>query len=616
MTHPAGLGASWLGDGRVSFNVWAPNAERVDVRLLDPQERIEPLASGEHGYFSGIVSGLNPGTRYFYRLNGDTERPDPASRYQPEGVHGPSAIVDPSAFQWSDHGWIGHRLGDYVIYELHVGTFSDEGTFDGVIPYLDDLRDLGVTMIEIMPVAQFPGERNWGYDGVSLFAVQNSYGGPTGLRRLVDACHQRELGVVLDVVYNHLGPEGNYLRDFGPYFTDHYKTPWGEAVNFDGPESNHVRRFFIENARHWLHEYHIDAFRLDAVHAIMDQSATHFLEELQIVLHRDASRLGRRIAVIAESDLNDPRIIRSRDLGGYGVDSQWADDFHHALHALLTGEREGYYADFGSLNRLADAMRRGYALTGHYSKYRRRRHGAPPRIQDGRRFVICSQNHDQVGNRAAGDRLTTNLDFDQLKLAAGATILSPFLPLLFMGEEYAEPNPFQYFVSHTDSDLVEAVRTGRKSEFKAFNWQADVPDPQSETTFQHSKLNHDLKKETPHREMRAFYRELLRIRREHPALQSLDLERQEVGVVPGSSAVWTLRRGTGGSECLTILNFAKHPERFRLSPGGSTWRCILDSQAKRWNGNGSEVGDMIVENGAVEVSICGRTLLIFELVNT
>jgi maltooligosyltrehalose trehalohydrolase len=435
MNQQLTLGARPRPDGSCRFRVWAPYAGSVDLRLVQPEELVVSMEQDARGFFDVTVPDVRAGARYLFRLDGDLERPDPASRSQPEGVHGPSEVVDPTAFDWTDGAWFGHALADYVIYELHVGTFTDEGTFDAIIPHLDGLRDLGVTMIELMPVAQFPGARNWGYDGVALFAVQDSYGGPDGLRRLVDACHARGLGVILDVVYNHLGPEGNYLRDFGPYFTDHYSTPWGDAVNFDRAGSDQVRAFFVENALHWLDEYHVDAFRLDAVHAIFDQSATHFLEEYTTAVHEYAERAGRRVAVIAESDLNDARLIRSREAGGYGMDAQWTDDFHHALHALLTGERDGYYRDYGSAAHLARAMSRGFVLTGQYSEYRDRRHGASHGLADGRRFVVCSQNHDQVGNRALGDRLSTNLDLAQLKLAAGAILLTPFTPMLFMGEE-------------------------------------------------------------------------------------------------------------------------------------------------------------------------------------
>lgn len=477
------LGATYLGDGRCRFRVWAPLADSVAVHIVAPRERLEPLARGERGYYYGELEGVEPGNLYLYLLDGRKERPDPASRYQPQGVHGPSQVVDPHAFAWSDSCWFGPAQQELIFYELHVGTFTLEGTFDAMIPHLEGLRELGVTAVELMPVAQFPGSRNWGYDGVYPFAVQNSYGGPEGLMRLVDACHRCGLAVFLDVVYNHLGPEGNYLGDFGPYFTDRYRTPWGLALNFDGADSDEVRRFFIENALYWLTEFHIDGFRLDAIHAITDKGALPFLEELAAAVHRRAERLGRRVYVIGESDLNDPRVIQPRVVGGYGLDGQWSDDFHHALHSLLTGERSGYYQDFGKLVHLARAFREGYVYTGQYSAYRRRQHGDWPRLCDACQFVVFAQNHDQVGNRARGERLSTLVSFDGLKLAAGMVLLSPFVPLLFMGEEYGETAPFLYFTSHSDPTLVEAVRKGRLEEFAAFGCEDEVPDPQDEATF-------------------------------------------------------------------------------------------------------------------------------------
>jgi maltooligosyltrehalose trehalohydrolase len=411
-----------------------------------------------------VVQGVKPGTRYFYRLDGNTERPDPASKFQPEGVHGPSQVIDPH-FVWEELHWSGIPFSHYVLYELHVGTFTAQGTFDAIVPHLDELKDLGITSIEIMPVAQFPGDRNWGYDGVYPGAVQNSYGGPEGLKRLIDACHQRGLAVTLDVVYNHLGPEGNYLCDFGPYFTDRYHTPWGAAINFDGPDSDAVRRFFIENALSWVTEFRLDALRLDAVHGIFDFSALHFLQELAAAVHEQAERLNRRIYVIAESDLNDVRLVSSPELGGYGLDAQWNDDFHHALHTLLTGERTGYYEDFGRIQDLAKAFAEGFVYSGAYSPARRRRHGNTSKDLAADRFVVCAQNHDQVGNRLKGDRLSALVSFEGLKLAAAVVLLSPFIPLLFMGEEYGETAPFPYFVSHSDPDLIEVVRRGRRAEF-------------------------------------------------------------------------------------------------------------------------------------------------------
>jgi maltooligosyltrehalose trehalohydrolase len=446
------------------------------------------------GYHEVIIDNLPSGARYKLRLDGKEERPDPASRLQPEGVHGPSEIV-PREFAWNDSRWRGLPFASYVIYELHVGTFTNEGTFDAIIERLDELKDLGITAIELLPIAQFPGTRNWGYDGVQPYAAQHSYGGPLGLKRLVDACHTRNLAVVLDVVYNHLGPEGNYLGEFGPYFTDRYKTAWGLALNFDGPHSDHVRRYFVENALMWIDEFHIDALRVDAVHAIVDHSAEPFLQDLCSAVRERAERLGRKVFTIAESDLNAPRVLLPSTVGGLGFDSQWNDDFHHSLHVLLTGEKVGYYADYGRVADLATVSTTGYLFTGQYSQFRGRRYGAPPNESAGERFVVSAQNHDQVGNRMHGDRLSSLLSFDQLKVSAGALILFPFIPMLFMGEEYGETAPFQYFTSHSDPELIENVRKGRHEEFEAFTWQGEAPDPHDEQTFHRSKLNWNLWKE-------------------------------------------------------------------------------------------------------------------------
>ncbi|MFZ3044571.1 MAG: malto-oligosyltrehalose trehalohydrolase, partial [Desulfatirhabdiaceae bacterium] len=429
------LGATPLGNGRCRFRVWAPFMDCVDVHILSSKNRLESLTRDRHGYHEGIHDDVEPGVNYLFRLNGSQERPDPASRFQPQGVHGPSQVVDP-AFAWTDDNWRGVARHRTIIYELHVGIFTDSGTFDAAIDRLDDLVSLGITAVELMPVAQFPGDRNWGYDGVYPFAAQNSYGGPQGLKRLVNACHHRGLAVILDVVYNHLGPEGNYLRDFGPYFSNHYHTPWGQPINFDGNYSDHVRRYFIENARYWITECHIDALRLDAVHAILDFSARTFLQELAEIVKDLAEDLGRHIHLFAESALNDTRLIRSPDLGGFGLDAQWNDDLHHALHAVITGERRGYYCDFGRFEQLLKALRDGFVYDGQYSEYRKRRHGNSSRSIPPHRFVGFAQNHDQIGNRLQGDRLSTIVSFEALKMVAGIILLSPSLPLLFMGEEY------------------------------------------------------------------------------------------------------------------------------------------------------------------------------------
>lgn len=512
-TRTIPLGANRFSEDEWSFALWAPQAERARVHLLGSKERFIEMEKDEKGYHFAAVNQLAGGTQYFYRIDDKRDLPDPASRFQPEGVHGPSQLVDTGAFRWCDQQWRGMALEQSIFYELHVGTYTTEGTFEAAADQIPQLASLGVTTIELMPVAQFPGSRNWGYDGVFLFAPQNSYGGPEGLHRLVNAAHQQGLAVCLDVVYNHLGPEGNYLGEFGPYFTERYQTPWGEAINFDGARSDEVRRFFIENALYWLNQYHFDALRLDAVHGIFDFSALHFLAELKSSVARLASRRSRKIHVIAESDLNDSRLILPGERGGYGLNAQWSDDFHHSLHTLLTKEHKGYYEDFGSLTQLADTLRDGWCYRGQYSQHRQRRHGNSPHGISHSHFVVCSQNHDQVGNRAEGERLTALVDFESLKLAAGATLLSPFVPLIFMGEEFGETAPFQYFISHVDADLVDAVRQGRQKEFAAFGWEGIIPDPQDEATFERSRLHHSLKETEPHATLLRFYRQLIELRR-------------------------------------------------------------------------------------------------------
>ena len=582
---PLTLGAIPSGSGRCGFRVWAPEAREVELHLVAPDDRRVPMRKVEAGYHVAVVEEVEPGADYLFRLDGQDERPDPASRWQPGGVHGPSRILDPR-FEWSDDAWFGLPLRDYIIYELHVGTFDPAGTFDAVVAHLPELKELGVTAIELMPVAQFPGTRNWGYDGVYPFAVQESYGGPAGLKRLVDAAHRQGLAVVLDVVYNHLGPEGNYLGEFAPYFTDRYRTPWGLALNFDGPHSDEVRRYFLENARYWLTEFHIDALRLDAVHAIRDFSAVPFLEELAEECHRQAEAVNRRFHVIAESDMNMARHILPRALGGYGMDAQWSDDFHHSLHVLLTGERAGYYADFAGVNQFAKVWREGYAYTGEYSSHRRHRQGSSPRRNPAEQFVVCSQNHDQVGNRMLGDRLSATLSFEQQKLAAGAVLLSPFVPLLFMGEEYGETAPFQYFVSHADPALIQAVRTGRREEFAAFGWKGETPDPQDEATFERCRLNWKLAEPGKHQVLRACYRELLTLRRQTPALGDVRKECLET-TARETDGVFLARQWRGGDEVALVFNFATEPRSPELPFGPGRWHKRFDSADARWAGPGA-----------------------------
>jgi maltooligosyltrehalose trehalohydrolase len=608
-SREANLGAVYLPGNTCRFRVWAPLAKRVEVHLLGERERFVPLQPQANGYHEAIVNEVAPGTRYRYRLDGAKERPDPASRWQPEGVHGPSAVVDP-AFAWQATGWTGLPLPDYVIYELHVGTFTAEGTFDAAITRLDSLHDLGVTAIELMPVAQFPGSRNWGYDGVALFAPQTSYGGPVGLKRFVDACHRRGLAVVLDVVYNHLGPEGNYLWDYGPYFTQRHHTPWGPAVNFDGPDSDAVRTFFQENALYWLDEFRIDALRLDAVHAIKDESARPFLQELAESVAELARQRRRSMYLIAESNRNDVRLIRPREQGGFGLDAQWSDDFHHALHTLLTGECDGYYVDFGQLDHLARAYRTGFTYAGQYSPFRRRRHGNAPDREPPWRFVICSQNHDQVGNRMRGERLSQLVSFDALKLAAATVLLSPYLPLLFMGEEHGETAPFLFFTSHGDAALIEAVRKGRREEFAAFAWKGEVPDPQNEATFVQSKLRPE-HAGPKGQALRAFHKELLRLRKTLPALANLSKEHLEVCALENDKLL-LIRRWTDTDEVFLLLYFGTAPVDGNLPVPQGRWACRLDSHAPRWAGGGSSLPAEVQSAGTVALSLNAHAAALYQ----
>ncbi|MEP7104554.1 MAG: malto-oligosyltrehalose trehalohydrolase [Chloroflexota bacterium] len=503
------------------FEVWAPRAQAIELELAG---RRVPLLAQSRGWHAAEAEARH-GTDYAYIVDGD-RLPDPRSPWQPEGVHRHSRTVDHDRFQWGDQEWRCPPLRDLVLYELHVGTFSPEGTFAGVIAKLDHVLDLGVNAIELMPVAEFAGARGWGYDGVDLWAPHHAYGGPEGLKDLVDAAHRKRIAVVLDVVYNHLGPEGNYLARFGPYFTDRYSTPWGQALNLDGRDSTPVRDYFVENAQMWVRDYHFDGLRLDAVHAIVDTSAKHILEELR-------ERVPRDRFLVAESDLNDPRLINPVALGGYGLDAQWSDDFHHAIHALLTGETSGYYTDFGTPDHLATALRRGYVYAGEWSEHRRRRHGRPHGL-GGDSFVGYSQNHDQVGNRAGGERSAALMSLPRLKMAAALVLLGPFVPLLFMGEEWGASSPFLFFSSHGDRALARAITEGRVREFKVFGWDASrVPDPQAPATYERSKLNWQEAGTGPHAELADWYRRLARLRRATPELRSGDLAGVEVEVTGG-----------------------------------------------------------------------------------
>jgi len=589
--------------GGTRFRVWAPKAQTVTLRVVSGKAvGSHPLQQEEHGYFSAQIARVADGDRYFYQPDAGPARPDPVSRFQPAGVHEASQVVDPRLFRWQDEGWSGIALERYLIYELHVGTFTRQGTFEAAIAFLDYLLELGVTAVELMPVAQFPGERGWGYDGVCLFAPQHSYGGPEGLKQLVNACHSKGLAVVLDVVYNHLGPEGNYLGDFGHYFTDRYHTPWGRAMNFDGPDSDPVREFFIGNALYWIDEFHMDALRLDAVDWILDQRAQHFLQQLAAEVHGHRAGQGRRVHLFAENDTNDMRLINPVQYGGYGIDAQWCDNFHHALRTLLTGETTGYYEDFGQFGQLVKAYQEGFVYTGEYSPYRRRSHGGPAGERPTYQFVVFSQNHDQIGNRKCGDRLSAVQPLEKLLLAAGAVLLSPYLPLLFMGEEYGEQAPFHYFVGYTDPELIAAVRKGKHEEHASGVCEGEIPDPEAESTFLESKLDLGLKREGEQALILEFYRRLLALRKKMPALQLFDREHI---VVTGHAKqkVVAVRRQAHNNAVVCIFSFSNRQELVPLELPVGAWEKVLDSSTPHWRGPGEDAPASVAVTKTKKVAV-------------
>lgn len=601
------IGIHHMGSGEYEFRVWAPFVENIALKITDPLERHIVMERDEWGYWETVTDSVFPKTGYFYRLDNKKDRPDPASHFQPQGVHGPSEIVDHSAFNWEDESWQGLPISEMIIYELHVGTFTPEGTFDVIIPRLDEIRDVGINTLEIMPVAQFPGSRNWGYDGVHPFAVQNSYGGHDGLKRLVNECHKLNMAVILDVVYNHLGPEGNYLREYGPYFTDRYRTPWGEAINYDGSYSNEVRNFFIENALFWFEHYHIDALRLDAIHAIYDKSAKPFLQELAERVQQYSEKRGRKYYLIAESDLNDPRVIRTFEEYGIGLDAQWSDDFHHSLRTLITGEHEGYYMDFGTINHLISSLKSGYVYSGQYSRYRKRNHGSSSANIPAERFVVYSQNHDHVGNRMMGERLSSLVSFEAQKLLAGFVLLSPYIPMLFMGEEYGETSPFLYFVSHFDPDLIHAVREGRKDEFRAFKWAGEPPDPQDIDTYVSSQLNWDLRYTGIYSILLGFYKEVIRLRKRMLTVTNLD--KASIHVEREGKEIIGVHRWSEKYHLFMFFNVRKHDERIKPRLVDGIYEREFDSSDLVWNGPGSGLPRRIKKND--HITIRGESFAVF-----
>ena len=596
--HQQTIGVTLDKSGMATVRVWAPYAKEVEINISSKKMQIE-LVKGDYGYWEVHTDKIQAGDAYKFILDKEKELPDPASRSQPEGVHGPSKVVDLGTFAWNDKAWKNLPLEEYILYELHVGTFSSEGTFSGLAGKLDYLKDLGINAIEIMPVAQFPGARNWGYDGVYPFAVQNSYGGAKELQQLVDTCHAQGFAVVLDVVYNHIGPEGNYLPEFGPYFTDKYDTPWGKAINFDDVWRDNVRHYFIENCLMWFKDFHVDALRLDAVHAIKDFSPTHILKEMKEDVDQLMEETGRKHYLIAELDLNDVRYINPIERCGYGLDAQWADDFHHALRVTSGNTKTGYYNEYNGIKDLAKSYRSVFVFDGIYSKARKMTFGSKTDQNPGKQFVVFSQNHDQVGNRPNGERTSHLIDFEMQKVLAGAVLVSPFLPMLFMGEEFSATSPFLYFVSHTDAELVAAVREGRKEEFAHTHEGIEPIDPQAVNTFETSKLSwRDLDK-TAHATMLQYYKALIALRKENPALNKLNRDQLEVREDEEQQTL-LLYRWQEEQHIICLMNFSDQKRFIEMPPSVAKreWKKMIDATDPLWLGP-LAAPDTIPKNAAI-----------------
>lgn len=611
------IGMNFLDDGNAEMLLWAPYA--LTVLLLGAKLPMPLVMEGfDHGYWSVRTDKLKAGDSYWFEMWKEEKpgsdnaklvkllRADPAALFLNEGIGEHSTAFDTGAFDWSDHQWRGIPQKDYIIYELHTGTFTQAGDFKSIEDKLDHLVSLGITAIELMPVAQFPGSRNWGYDGVYPFAVQNSYGGPAALQHLVNSCHSKGLAVILDVVYNHMGPEGNYFGDFGPYFTEKYLTPWGKAINFDDAGSDGVRHYFIENALMWFRDFHIDALRLDAVHAIKDFGAEHILAEIKRYTAELSLLTGRRYHLFAELDLNDNRYINSKNVGGYGMDGQWVDEFHHALRVAAGQQQNGYYSDFNGVEHLARSYQRAYVYDGQYSSHRDKTFGQPAEGNPGEQFIVFSQNHDQVGNRMLGERTSTLVSSEMLKLLAGAVFCSPFLPLIFMGEEYGEEHPFMFFISHADPTLVDEVRKGRKGEFAAFQHADDPPDPQDEKTFQDSKLDWE-RVEGVGNELLGYYKALIVLRKTDSVLSSMDRNGVKAMALAEKNCLM-LTRDYKEEHILVLMNFSDREQQLR-PPVGCAWNNIWDSSSVQWGGPSTEHNEIAADGTIV---IKAESIIIFK----
>ncbi|MBC9933487.1 malto-oligosyltrehalose trehalohydrolase [Chitinophaga qingshengii] len=594
MTRFQQQGALLKDNGACEFRVWAPFRKNVTLLLLGGEDVAYPLTPEKNGYWTTTVENVTAGTHYYYLLDEQLQRPDPASRRQESSVHHASCVTDPNSFDFTDQDWKGLSPEKLIIYEIHIGAFTPEGTFQAARERLPALEALGITAIELMPVSQFSGDRNWGYDSVYPFALHNRYGTTDDFKALINTAHHLGMAVILDVVYCRTGPEGNYLPDYGPYFTEKYQTHWGPGVNFDDAWCDPVRDFYIQNALMWLDEFHIDGLRLDALDTCQDNSARHFAWELADAVAELEQQTGRRKLLITATDRNDPRYTNPVAIGGYGFTAQWADEFHHALHALLTGETQGYYEDFGQLSHLAQAFTQAFVYTGQYSPYRKRKFGRPLRDNDARHFIVFSQNHEQAGNRMLGERLSALVSFEALKLAAATVILSPFIPLLFMGEEYGEKNPFLFFTSHSDPDLAEKIKKDRSRGFSAFfNTSKSIPDPQLEDTFRRSCLQWD-QTLPPNAAMLACYRFLIAFRKHRPAMQTGD--QASLQIYPaGELPLLIIKRTSGQDAVLILLNFDKAVQTYHhMAP--TPLKKIFDSAHEMWNGPGVKAVDEVLEN--------------------
>jgi maltooligosyltrehalose trehalohydrolase len=604
------LGTHCLGNNSAIFHIWAPLKNDIKVHLLDTNKTY-PLKKNTHGFFTNTIDNIKYGTLYKFIIDNEVELPDIYSLSQPEGVHGPSEIIA-ETFKWDDFHYKAPFLEDYIIYELHTGTFSKEGTFEGIINNLEYLKNLGITAVEIMPVAQFPGKRNWGYDGVYPFAVQNTYGGLLGLKKLVNECHRIGLAVVLDVVYNHIGPEGNYFEAYGPYFTSKYNTPWGKAINFDGEYSENVKEYFIQNALFYLFDCHVDALRLDAIHAILDASVEPFLYKLAKRVKEKSVLLNKRKYLIAETNMNDKKIVSSPQFGGYGLDSLWNDDFHHAIHSYLTGEKDGYYSDYGSLTHLERAIKDGFIYQGEYSSFFKRKQGTSSKNLMSTNFVVFSQNHDQIGNRMLGERLNHLVGFKKAKLAAALTLLSPYVPLLYMGEEFACKNPFLYFIDHSDKKLIEAVRNGRREEFSHFKWDAEPPDPYSIETFKKSMINIDEHlNEKEQKNMFYFYQALINIRKNITPLKIFDKDSLKTICYEASNILF-LERANSNKTVYIVYNFSSREKELLLPFSTGSYKKIFDSEQLEFGGSNNLCINTFNSNGEYPLSIYQESFVIFQ----